>query len=80
MSEPKVEKISVKAFDAHKGGRRVSKWNQIVADVKDTGDPVKVSGLTRGQVAAGYRKAKDEGLRVKADYKNGVLLIAPAVE
>lgn len=80
MSEPKTEKITEEQFDEAKAGRRVSKWNGIIQDVKDTGDPVKITGLTKGQVSAGYRTAKAAGMRVKANYKDLELLIAPAKE
>lgn len=71
--EIKVEKITQEEFDKKEAGRRVSHWNEILARVEKTKQPIKVSNLTRGQVASGYRKAKDLNIKVKADYKNGVL-------
>jgi len=72
-----VEKISLEEFEAAQANPRKGKWTEIIEQVKETGEPVKVSGLTKGQVAAGARAAKRSGLRIKADYKNGTLYIAP---
>lgn len=73
----KIEKITQEEFDKKEAGRKISKWKQIIADVKRTKIPVKITGLRRGQVASGYRAAKEAKLQVKVDYKNGELWLSP---
>jgi len=57
--------------------KRREKYEDILNQVKVKGTFMKVSGLTRGQVAALYRKAKEEGLRVRANYKEGYVVLGP---
>jgi hypothetical protein len=70
------EEISDEEFESYQSSRK-SYWKQVIEHVKTHNKPIKVSDLTRGQVAAGYRAAQEAGLRVKANYKDGFLLIAP---
>lgn len=65
---------------ADKPSRVVGKWAEVCKTVQDTGAPVEVSEITRGQVAALARKAKDEGLRCATFYKEGRAIVLPAVE
>jgi len=73
-----VEEISMEKFEAElaQTGRKGA-WTEVCHDVKDTGTPRKVSGLSRGQVSALARRAKELGLRYKANYSEGYVVLAP---
>jgi len=53
-------------------------WTQIVEQVKDTGKSIEITELSKGQVAAAARKFKEEGLRFRAFYNEGRILVLPA--
>lgn len=77
-----VEKISMDESEKllkDKGTQKAS-WQKICFEVKKTGEPVKVSNLKSGQIAGGYRAAKESGLRSVQSYKEGWILIAPAAK
>ena len=66
-----------KEFDS----KRVSgKYQEVFDRVAKDKVSVKVSGLTRGQVAALYRKAKESGLKYRTNYKELYVVISPADE
>jgi len=52
-------------------------WTSLVNEITEDGQPRKISGLSRGQVSALYRRAKEAGLQVVASYKNGTVYIKP---
>lgn len=56
------------------------KWTDLIEAIKKDKKPRKITGLTRGQVAALYRKAKDEGLDSKTSYKDGSVVLAVVEE
>lgn len=56
------------------------KWAEVIKDVLKDGKARKVTKLSRGQVAALYRTAKDKGLRVKTSYKDGTVILAKVIE
>ena len=58
--------------------RAKGQWNEIVERVKKTGAAVEVTDLSKGQVAAAMRKFKEVGLRYRAFYKDGKILVLPA--
>ena len=58
--------------------RAKGQWNDIVERVKKSGQAVEVTDLTKGQVAAATRKFKEVGLRYRAFYKDGKVLVLPA--
>jgi hypothetical protein len=58
--------------------RAKGQWNDIVEKVKTTGQAVEVTDLSKGQVAAASRKFKEVGLRFRAFYKDGKVLVLPA--
>jgi hypothetical protein len=71
-----IEEITEEEFEDKPTRERQTIWKMLERQILQTGKPVKVTGLTRGQVAAGYRALKEK-FRVKTDYKNGVLYVAP---
>lgn len=84
-----MERASMEEFqkEAEKPKRgRQSKWTTVVANVQKEKQPWKVSGITRGSVAAGLRAAKEAGLRAVAHYPkdkkstDGYIIIAPPEE
>ena len=77
----KVEKVkAVEAAEefAKIPERRVGQWSEIFAQLKKDKQPVRITGITHGQVAALRRKSKEEGFPCKSIEKGtGVLLLAP---
>lgn len=73
----KVESISDEDFktEMEKPRHEVGAWQKIIAKIKKTGRPVKITNLTRGQVASVARSAKEAGLQYRTDYKNGVIVL-----
>ena len=53
------------------------KWSELCEYVKTSGKAVVKKGLSRGQVAALDRAAKEAGLRSVANYKKGQVALAP---
>lgn len=73
----KVETISTEEANKEFAAKRVKgQWAEIIGQVKETGEPRKISDLTRGQVAALYRSAKGSGLAVRTNYKDGYVVLA----
>lgn len=77
----KIQKVEAaeaqKRFDAIPD-RKVGQWTEICKGVTEKGESVEVSGITRGQVWALKRKAKELGLRVKSSEKGTKVIILPA--
>jgi hypothetical protein len=57
--------------------RQKGQWTEIVERVKDTNSAVEVTELSKGQVAAAARKFKESGLRFRAFYGEGRILVLP---
>ena len=73
-----VEAISEEQAEAEfSNTSRRAKYTEIIFRVKNNGESLKVSGLTRGQVAALVRRAKEEGIRAKGNYSEGYVVLAP---
>ena len=58
--------------------RPKSVWQEVITKVKDSGQAVEVTDLSKGSVAGGARACKEAGLRFRAFYGEGRLLILPA--
>jgi len=58
--------------------RPKSVWQDVIAKVKKSGQAVEVTELSKGSVAGGARACKEAGLRFRAFYGEGRLLILPA--
>jgi len=58
--------------------RPKSVWQDVITKVKRTGQAVEVTELSKGSVAGGARACKEAGLRFRAFYGEGRLLILPA--
>jgi len=58
--------------------RPKSVWRDVIARVEESGQAVEVTELSKGQVAGGARAVKEAGLRFRAFYGEGRLLILPA--
>ena len=59
---------------------RKGKWSELLDSIKKDGEPRKVTKLTRGQIAALYRTAKDSGVEVRTSYKEGFVILRKASE
>jgi hypothetical protein len=57
--------------------RKKGQWTEIVERVKSTNQAVEVAELSKGQVAAAVRKFKESGLRFRAFYGEGRILVLP---
>ena len=69
--------ISQDEFDKDVKSHTVKgKWSTIISDVLKDKKPRKVTGLTRGQVAALTRSAKESGLNYVANYKDGFVSLS----
>jgi hypothetical protein len=74
----KVEQIShEEAKRELETKRNPSKYKQLFQQVKTSKQPIRISGLTRGQVAALYRAAKLAGVQVRANYKDLYVVLIP---
>jgi len=74
----KIKKISLsEAEEEFSKQRRRGAWTQLLEQVKSEGSPVKVSDLSRGQIAALCRRAKELGIKYKANYSEGYVILAP---
>ena len=58
--------------------RPKSVWASVIERVKSTNQAVEVTELSKGSVAGGARACKEAGLRFRAFYGEGRLLILPA--
>lgn len=77
----KVEKISdAEAEEEFAKTGAKGAWKTLIEEIQSEGTSRKVTGLTRGQVAALYRSARDAGLKVKTSYKEGSVVLSPASE
>jgi len=65
------------ALKEHEKGAQKGAWKELIAKVKSENKSFKVEGLKRGQVAALYRSAQNEGLKVKTSYKEGTVVVSP---
>ena len=75
----KVSSITTEDFQAEMSKRAVrGRYGEIIKDVKEHNRLIKVEGLTKGQVAALARSAKEAEIQVKADYKNLYVILGPA--
>jgi len=75
---PKITELSeVEAKKELAKKRAKGQWATLVEKVKAEKKAVKVEGLTRGQVSAIFRVAKEAGLKWHADYKEGSIVLAP---
>jgi len=75
MKETKLSTAQVEKELASK--RQTGQWRNVFARVKK-GESLKLEGLTRGQVAACYRGAKEAGILYRTNYKEGYIVLAPA--
>ena len=66
------------AIKEHEKGAQKGAWKTLIDRVKTEKKSFKVEALTRGQVAALYRSAQNEGLKVKTSYKDGYIILSPA--
>ena len=73
-----ISEISLQEFEQIKNTRPKSRWQEVIEQVKQERKALKISGLSKGSLAAGYRAAKNAGIRAKTDYKNGTLYLAPS--
>ena len=72
------EEISEDEFaELESAKTKKGKWSELCEHVKSSGQAVKKSGLSRGQVAALVRAAEEAGLRSVANYKKGQVALAP---
>jgi hypothetical protein len=58
--------------------RPKSMWAEVIEKVKDSDAAVEVTELSKGSVAGGARACKEAGLRFRAFYGEGRLLILPS--
>jgi len=58
--------------------RPKSVWREVIEKVNSSGEAVEVTDLSKGSVAGGARAVKEAGLRFRAFYGEGRLLILPA--
>ena len=56
--------------------QKKGQYQELFKQIKETKEPVKVEELTRGQVAALYRAATVEGLKMRANYKEGYVVLS----
>jgi len=74
----KQEKISLAEFDKLVATVVVKgAWKKICEEVKQTGQPQRITDIKRGQFAAVVRAAKEAGLQEKHDNKALWVAIAP---
>lgn len=75
-----VTKISRADVEAERTKKVVKgRWRALIEQVKEDGEAVKVTGLSRGQVAAAYRAIKDDDdVDVFANYKDLYVVFAPS--
>ena len=73
-----AEEISVEEFEEEMekaAATRKGKWVEVIAGVVESGCPVKVSDLSRGQLAALQRAAKEAKIRSRASWKEGWIVL-----
>ncbi len=75
---PKITELKpAEAKKEHEKSAQKGQWKELIERVKNEHNSFKVEDITRGQIAALYRTAKGEGLRVKTSYKNGYIVLSP---
>ena len=57
--------------------RKMGQWTEVVETVKKFEQATEITGLSKGQVAAAARKFKECGLRFRAFYGEGRILVLP---
>ena len=57
--------------------RVVGQWKSLLAELKKTGQGAKITDLTRGQVAAAIRQAKEDGFEAVAVDKYTAVILSP---
>ena len=73
----KISKISKAEAEKEFTSKPVKgQYKQLIEQIKEEGGTVKVEELTRGQVAALYRTATAEGLKVRANYRDGYVVLS----
>jgi hypothetical protein len=78
MKVDKLKPVEAQEEFAKIPERRVGQWTEIFVAMKKDKQPVRITGITHGQVAALRRKAKEEGFPAKSIEKGtGVLLLPP---
>jgi hypothetical protein len=74
----KIENISMEeAKKELETKRNPSKYKLLFQQVRTSKQPIRISNLTRGQVAALYRAAKLSGITVRANYKDLYVVLIP---
>jgi len=73
----KTSKISKAEAEKEFASKPVKgQYKVLIEEIKKSQGAVKVEGLTRGQVAALYRTATNEGLKVRANYRDGYVVLS----
>ena len=73
----KTSKITQKDADKEISEKRAKGlWTKLIEEVKKDKVPIKVEDISRGQVSACYRAASAAGLKVRANYKKGYVIIS----
>ena len=76
-----TKKVSQKVFDEAKAKKpRAGKYKAIIEQVQKTGEPIEVSGLTRGQVSAFSRIKLPEDIEAIFSYKDQKVYLAKKVK
>lgn len=78
MKVSKKSSAEVEKEFAENPARKKGAWTDIYEKVKKSGQSIEVTELSKGQIAGASRKAKEQGLRFRAFYKDGRILILPA--
>jgi len=78
MKEQKMSIEDAKKEIEAQPTKKKGQWTKICKKVKDTGQPIKVTGITRGQCWALKRAAKDAKLEATViDKSTGVIVLPP---
>jgi hypothetical protein len=74
-----VNPITWEEFDKFEPERSKKERKSVFKEIvkKAMSEPVSVKGLKRGQIMVLIKLAYDNGLDVKYDFKNGIILLAP---
>jgi len=59
--------------------RKTGAYQEVFKEVL-AGANKKISGLTRGQIAACYRAAKEAKIRYRTNYKEGYIVLSPPID
>ena len=77
MKVSKKSSAEVEKEFKEKPARKMGEWTVLLQRVKNTGHAIEVTDLTKGQIAGASRRAKEIGVRYRAFYKDGRILILP---